>query len=168
MKLVVAPRMRAGWAYLRHLLAVVHVTAVPALPLDLYVPFEDDALLHVLQQLPVPLLMLLLDLRYLREGFRHVFEPLLSRHAGEVGVPVSGLALPGERLQKILLGQRSLHSTHLITVHTFFRPGNINTVLIQSTLTLFTAPHGETTKNTLLQVTYNNRHQSVPPPKKTF
>ena len=86
MNLVVAPRMLAGWAYLRRLLAVVHVAAVPALPLDLYVPFEDGALLHVLQQLPVPLLVLLLDLRYLREGLRHVFEPLLLRRLGEAGV----------------------------------------------------------------------------------
>jgi len=58
MKLVVASRMIAGGAYLRRLFAMVHVTTVPALPLYLYVPLEDGALLHVPQQLTIPLLML--------------------------------------------------------------------------------------------------------------
>jgi len=203
MYLVVAPGVLAGGAQLRRLLPMVHIATVPALPLHHHVPLEHPALLNVLQQLPVPLLVLLLNLTDLRERLGNVVEPLLLRrlgevrvqgpplqlltlgrrqqvlgsipdlssrvrgrdlhvaplqvleehlgvlllvtrrlqensrnlliplplrHAGEESVPVPGLALPGERLQEVPLGNRSLDLTHTTTFHTFFPPGNINTV----------------------------------------
>jgi len=94
--LVVASVVFAGRADLRRLLAVVHVAAVPALPLDLTVPLEDGASLHVCQQLPVPFLVLFLDLSYLSEGLRHVFEPLPLRRLSEAriqGPPLQLLSL---------------------------------------------------------------------------
>src|SRR4030043_469971 len=109
--------------HLGRLLSVVHIAAVPAFPVDLLVPLEHGALLHVAQQLPVPLLVLLLHLAYLGERLRHLVETLLPSRLGEVrvkGPPLQLLAFRGR--QQVLcrgpdlpggVGGRNLYITTL-------------------------------------------------------
>ena len=90
--------MGAHRAHLGGLLAHVDVAAVAALPDHVAIAGEHNAALHIGQQLPVALLMLLLDLGHFLEQEGDVVKALLLGLLGHGGVhigPLIVLALGG-------------------------------------------------------------------------
>ena len=88
--------MLAGRAFLRSFLALVNVTAVAALPVDLAVALEEAAALDSFEELAVTGLVLGLDAGYHLEGYCDLGEAFLAGYLGSLGIedcPLFVLAL---------------------------------------------------------------------------
>lgn len=88
--------MLAGGAFLRSFLALVHVTAVAALPVDLAVALEEAAALDSFEELAVACLMLGLYAGDHLESHGDLDESFLAGHLGCFGIedcPLLVLAL---------------------------------------------------------------------------
>jgi len=95
--------MSAGGTYLGCTRSLRYVTAIPAVPLNGGLFREHLVVRQVLGELPVPLFMEFLDLRYLFEGNRDLGEALLPGYGGEVriqGRPFE--VLPGGAASRLL------------------------------------------------------------------